>query len=233
MNQEPDIEASEALPPLARVVDGPNDGDSLGPADAHPLGPDHRQPLCPDHGPPHDLNDSHSPGCDTGHSPDSNAGHPLGPWIEPVACATPVRGRLMAGVVAGVGLALVGVAVYLSPDPSGMGTHQQLGMPPCTSVVITGYPCPTCGMTTAFSLTVRGRLLSAFHAQPAGLVFALATVLATAVALVSAATGRFWTPNFYRISWPRWMLGFVILLLAGWGYKLVVGIAAGSLPIGR
>jgi len=208
MNQERDVEASEALPPFANRLK-PGDG-------VRPLRSD----------------DAHAGGVDRGHSSDADDGHPLGPWIEPVACAAPVRGRLVAGAVAGVGLALVGVAVCLTPDPSGMGTHQQLGLPPCTSVVITGYPCPTCGMTTAFSLTVRGRLLSAFHAQPAGLVFALATILVTAVALVSAVSGRFWTPNFYRISWPRWAFGFVILLLAGWGYKLLVGIAAGTLPIG-
>ncbi|MFQ5462715.1 MAG: DUF2752 domain-containing protein [Phycisphaerae bacterium] len=200
MNQVPDIGASEALPPFAKVVDGRNDGHTLDSDDMNPVG--------------------------------SDEVHPLGPWIEPVVCAAPARGRFIAGVVAAVGLALVGVAAYLTPDPAGMGTHQQLGLPPCTSVVITGYPCPTCGMTTAFSLTVRGRLLSAFHAQPAGLLFALATMLVTAVALVSAVSGRFWTPNFYRISWPRWAIGFVVLLLGGWGYKLVVGIAAGTLPIG-
>ena len=35
-----------------------------------------------------------------------------------------------------------------------MGTHQQLGLPPCNFVTLTGYPCPACGMTTSFALLV-------------------------------------------------------------------------------
>lgn len=130
-------------------------------------------------------------------------------------------------------LTLLIVAAWLSPDSSGMGTHTQLGHPPCTWPMLLGYPCPTCGMTTAFAHTVRGELPAAFHAQPAGLVLALGTIVAAVVSLGVLMTGRVWVVNWYRVS-PSWVpLGLVLLILVGWGYKLATGIASGILPLGR
>lgn len=130
-------------------------------------------------------------------------------------------------------MTLLGVAAWLSPDRSGMGTHTQLGRPPCTWPMLLGYPCPTCGMTTAFAHTVRGELPAAFRAQPAGLVLAMGTIVAAVVSLGVLMTGRVWAVNWYRVS-PSWVpLGLVLLILAGWGYKLATGIASGILPLGR
>ena len=47
---------------------------------------------------------------------------------------------LTAGLVA-----VLSIAAWLAPDPSGLGTHQQLGLPACTSVAILGIRCPACG----------------------------------------------------------------------------------------
>ena len=52
----------------------------------------------------------------------------------------------------GAGIVVVfGIAVWLKPDPRGFGTHQQLGLPPCTFRSLTGTNCPHCGLTTSFS----------------------------------------------------------------------------------
>ncbi|MGE3821953.1 MAG: DUF2752 domain-containing protein, partial [Isosphaeraceae bacterium] len=53
-------------------------------------------------------------------------------------------------VFASVLVVAFAVASWLEPDPSGFGTHRQLGLPPCHFAWVTGKPCPTCGMTTAF-----------------------------------------------------------------------------------
>ena len=81
-------------------------------------------------------------------------------------------------------------AAQLVPDPSGAGTHLQLGGAPCTVVLITGRPCPTCGMTTAFAHAVRGRLISAFHAQPMGLLLAGAAALCAVLSAEMIISGR-------------------------------------------
>ena len=127
---------------------------------------------------------------------------------------------------------LLSTAAWLKPDESGMGSHRQLGAPPCIIPTLFGYPCPTCGMTTAFACVVRGRLADAWCAQPAGLVMALATILAAAVSLGVLLTGRVWVVNWYRVS-PTWVaLAVVLLVMGGWAYKLAVGLISGTLPVG-
>ena len=64
---------------------------------------------------------------------------------------------LVAGLLVGVFAAAAWINPY-GPDgrPRTMGTHTQLGMLPCNFVILTGRPCPSCGMTTSFALLVRG-----------------------------------------------------------------------------
>ncbi|MBL8879991.1 MAG: DUF2752 domain-containing protein [Phycisphaerales bacterium] len=140
--------------------------------------------------------------------------------------------RLAAAALFVFGAGVLGVAAWLRPDPRGMGTHQQLGAGPCGMLVSTGYPCPTCGMTTAFSYLLHGRLFRSLAAQPAGFVLACATIFVTglsAVALVRGAMpmGRWLT----RVS-PFWLyFSLLMLILGGWAYKIIVGLADGSLPM--
>ena len=73
------------------------------------------------------------------------------------------------------GLFLVcGLVLYISlrleADPSGIGTHQQLGLAPCGFVQLTQYPCPMCGMTTSFTLMSDGCFIKAVVNQPFGVV---------------------------------------------------------------
>lgn len=70
---------------------------------------------------------------------------------------------------------LLGIARALTPDPSGIGTHLQLGLPRCGFLWLTGLPCPACGLTTAFAHMARGEIAQAASANALGvLLFAIA-----------------------------------------------------------
>ncbi len=76
-------------------------------------------------------------------------------------------------IIAGlVGLTLLLLAVWLKPNPNGFGTHQQLGLPPCTFQFWFDIPCPSCGGTTAFAHFVRGQWGSAMRANAASCLIA-------------------------------------------------------------
>jgi hypothetical protein len=62
-----------------------------------------------------------------------------------------------------------GVGLYLSPDSHGHGTHQQLGLPPCPSVLLFNRPCPGCGLTTSWTSFIHGNFTAAFSAHPLGI----------------------------------------------------------------
>ena len=92
-------------------------------------------------------------------------------------------------------VALLGLAVWLKPDPSGRGTHRQLGLPPCTFVMFFDQPCPSCGMTTSWAHVVRGQIVSALRANVGGALLAALAIVATPWSLISAGRGRWaWGP---------------------------------------
>ena len=136
--------------------------------------------------------------------------------------------RLVQLVLAAAAWALLAVAWSLTPAAEGLGTHEQLGLQPCTFHQLTSQPCPSCGMTTAFSLMAHGRLPEALLAQPfAALLFVL--VLAAAVGLTAAAVaGRSLRPLMYSTRVPLALTVLVVLWLAGWGFKIFYGALHGG-----
>lgn len=134
------------------------------------------------------------------------------------------RLRLAALAVFLASGSVLAVAAWLHPDRRGHGTHEQLGMGACSMMVVSGLPCPTCGMTTAFAHTVRGELISAAVVQPGGLVLAIATIVAAVASLYALVVGRLPKLWVLMVSPYRLFVSLLVVLLGGWAYKLVVVI---------
>lgn len=76
-------------------------------------------------------------------------------------------------------LAVTVTAACLHASPTGHGTHEELGLPPCPSALIFSRPCPGCGLTTSWTAFVHGQFGAAFHAHPFGpLLYLFFTVTA-------------------------------------------------------
>jgi hypothetical protein len=131
----------------------------------------------------------------------------------------PFLRRCVAALIAAACLALLAVATCVQPDPAGLGPHQQLHLPPCGFYLQHGFPCPTCGMTTAFAHAVRGHFLQAFVTQPAGALAALICMIAAVLATYSALFGRplpKFFPSLAALSPLTGFLGIIIIVLAAW-----------------
>jgi hypothetical protein len=140
----------------------------------------------------------------------SAAGHPAG---KSARWGLVVVGAILAGVFA--------LAVWLTPDPRGFGTHQRLGLPPCTMILLFDRPCPGCGMTTSFAHFVRGQFADAVRANPAGLWIAVSCAGLLPWCWASAAAGRYlcvsepWTPlAFLLASWG--LFGLMVWIIRWW-----------------
>lgn len=73
------------------------------------------------------------------------------------------------------------LSTWLRPDHRGFGTHQQLGMPPCSFEAVTHVPCPGCGLTTSFTNMAHLHVADAFRAHLMGpMLFALTLAVALA-----------------------------------------------------
>ena len=129
--------------------------------------------------------------------------------------------RVLAMVVAIGAATLLGLAAYLEPSPTGLGTHTQLAMPTCGWIVTMDLPCPTCGMTTAFAYAANGNLLRSAGAQPLGAVLALLTAMTLLVAGYVVVTGSVIGSAFAGLWSGRvaWILA--VVATAAWAYKVL------------
>lgn len=130
--------------------------------------------------------------------------------------------RLLATLTALGCLAVIFVAATLHPEAKGHATHTQLGLAPCGWVVALNKPCPTCGMTTAFSHAANLHFWSALKAQPAGTLLALMAASIFWVALHVAVFGSSLGSLCLRALRPRTVWIALGLLLASWLYKIAV-----------
>lgn len=131
----------------------------------------------------------------------------------------------------GLALACASPLVFastLTPSGAGIGTHTQLGLPECGFVIATGLPCATCGCTTAFAHAADGSLLMSLMTQPFGAVLAIAMAMMTIIAGWSAVSGMRLSPLGQVMSTKGFVLSWVVLLLAAWGYKAALVAMNGS-----
>ena len=136
--------------------------------------------------------------------------------------AAPWSRRLIALVLVLATGAVLGVAVYLSPDGRGHGTHEQLGLPQCSWVAAFNTPCPTCGMTTAFTHAAEGDFVGSIRAQPFGFLLAILTGCTFLLSLYVLATGSAVGGMLARLWRPRLAWVIAVLLALAWGYKILV-----------
>jgi len=136
----------------------------------------------------------------------------------------------LAGALVALPCWLLLVAAWtLTPHAGGFGTHTQLGLPGCSFLARTGYPCPSCGLTTSVAAAAHGRFGASLAAQPFGLVLFAAAGAYAAFGTGQAITGR----QLWGRVRPGWWCVWAGLggMLAGWAVRLGVGVATGELPL--
>ncbi|MCI0365808.1 MAG: DUF2752 domain-containing protein [Phycisphaerales bacterium] len=138
-----------------------------------------------------------------------------------VSASSKVGRRVIAGVVALVCSGVLGLAAWLTPSPTGLGTHQALKFPPCGWITMADLPCPTCGMTTAFAHAANGNLVASFLAQPMGCILALATAITLLVSVQVLITGSNLGRSFTVLWGKATVWGLSAIVFFSWMYKIL------------
>jgi len=134
------------------------------------------------------------------------------------------RRRLLALVFLIPSATVLGIALTLDPDPSGVGTHTQLGLGQCSMLLLTAWPCPMCGMTTTFTHLAHGQLLAGALNQPFGLALFALTLGSAVVSLwdLITAQGRLGTALAWVLAHDLVVASGVLAgLFGGWIYKVL------------
>ena len=129
--------------------------------------------------------------------------------------------RLALFAFGAIGMTIFMALRFVTPDSRGVGTHEQLGLLPCFTHALTGFPCPFCGMTTAVTHAARGEWAEAFVVQPAGALIGLTIIPGAAACMLMAFAGRY--PLWTRApAVQRWSLrAGAVLVFVAWLYKLL------------
>lgn len=125
-------------------------------------------------------------------------------------------------LLSGVGvMTLLALARSLTPSPLGFGTHQQLGLPPCTSIFLWESRCPACGMTTSWALATHGDLVAAARTNVGGLLLAIIALAFFPASCYFFATGRatrgYWFSTVLAVSLATAM----VLAIVQWLIRLL------------
>ena len=133
---------------------------------------------------------------------------------------------LLVGLFGGISL-VWGLARWIKPYeadgmPKAMASHTQLGLPPCTFLAVTGIPCPSCGLTTSFSLMAHFDPVPAFRANPAGPILLMLSGILWIWSLVCIAHRRFYWSRKWEFRLVLWLGAVFLLLLLRWLAMVVV-----------
>ena len=117
------------------------------------------------------------------------------------------------------------VAIQLNPYDHGealkLGTHQQLGLPECNFKALAGVPCPSCGMTTSFTLLIRADVWNSMQANFAGTLLAAFGLVFIPWAFASAFFGRFVLIRSLEMVVFRLAMIFLVVLFGRWAIVLI------------
>ena len=93
----------------------------------------------------------------------------------------------------------------------------------------TGWPCPTCGMTTATLAFAQGRIFEAFYIQPACGFLCSVLIIGAILAFIIAVFGiyfRFIERFFTEVKLRYMIIALIIIIAAGWVVTLARAAAA-------
>lgn len=129
--------------------------------------------------------------------------------------------RLGLSLVAIVLVLLLAGARWLEPSPSGFGTHRQFGLPPCTIYALFSIKCPSCGMTTAWALTVRFQFQEALNANIAGTFLCLQAIVSVPYLVVMVMLRRDPLGRFFQSATVWGVIISFAIAVAVWGTTLM------------
>ena len=113
-------------------------------------------------------------------------------------------------------------ARLLQPSSRGVGTHEQLGLPPCVFLHLTGVPCPSCGLTTSFAHAARLHFYEAFITQPFGFIVFCLTALSIPLSFYFIYSRTPWPKLIYSARSNQALYAMIALYLLSWLYKIAM-----------
>jgi len=137
------------------------------------------------------------------------------------------RALLLTLTVPWIAVIITATCLYPYDDngePLRLGTHQQLGLPECNFKQLAGVPCPSCGMTTSFSLLLHGDVWNSLKANFAGTALVSFGLVFVPWAFASAYLRRWVFIRSLETVVFRLAVVFLVLLFGRWTIVLIIDL---------
>ncbi len=141
--------------------------------------------------------------------------------VQQTKTGTSARDRTAYLAFALCSITAITLARLLEPSPDGVGTHEQIGLPPCPFFHFTGIPCPSCGLTTSFAHAARLHFYSSFIVQPFGLIAFCLVILSTPLSIYLARKGTPWSELIHIRGIKVLIFTLAALFVISWIYKII------------
>jgi len=96
-----------------------------------------------------------------------------------------------------------------------------LGLPPCGFLVITGLPCPGCGLTHCFTSMAHFDIFGAVHANPFGVLLFLVSLTTIPVAIVGFIRNWPVIDTLERLQFDKWAILLSLASVSTWIVRVV------------
>lgn len=133
-----------------------------------------------------------------------------------------IKDRLIYLTIPVVSSAAILLGRMVTPSPDGVGTHQQLGLPACLMLTLTGIPCPSCGLTTSFSHAAHLDFSQAMHVQPFGLLIFIMMAASIPISILIMTRQKPFSHLLFSRSANLIMYGLLSLYIVSWIYKIIL-----------
>jgi hypothetical protein len=114
------------------------------------------------------------------------------------------------------------IARILQPSSQGIGTHEQIGLPPCTFHRLTGIPCPSCGLTTSFAHAARLDFIASLTTQPFGLIAFCLTFFCIPLSISLIRRRTAWDEFIHARHADKVIYALIVFYFLSWFYKIIV-----------
>jgi hypothetical protein len=131
-----------------------------------------------------------------------------------------VQDRIWYLIGGGSSTVLLLTARLLSPSADGVGTHRQLGLPPCAFLHFTGVPCPGCGLTTSVAHATRLHFYESIITQPFGFVVFISAVLSVPLSICFIYRRVPWAALNRLRGGKLAIYSMIALFILSWLYKM-------------